>query len=217
MSKKQLWLLILAIIILTILSLVVLFQKDIMYLIFSSKNNSIPRNENYLSNQPRIVDASDPDYDKGNVELKSEIARYDFVNVSRKELVDLLYSWGIYDKKYDLKEFGKNTGGVNNVVFILTNDPIKKDSLWGISRYWGQSSVEVNAKDSELEVKIYFSEDSFGAVKSHITEQALYGLYLISHPRKHNENILEIEDEFNKLVDEIKKDGPAFNIAIRPA
>jgi hypothetical protein len=43
----------------------------------------------------------------------------------------------------------------------------------------------------------------------------LYGLYLISHPFSPTETQAELEAKFGKVLTEITKDGPFFNVVLK--
>jgi len=211
MKQNQVRILVAGILILIIIAILVLFQKDISKLMSTPKKDTPQRHESKVDSKIMTLDDSEPDPKKGFVEASSEMSSYDLLFYSRKRVVDILYSWGIYNKKYDLKEFGKNTGAVNTIKFILIKKPLKP-SVMGLTTHLPQSSVEIYAVDNTLEVKIYFSEKAYPDVKGYIDGQALYGLYLMSHPFSSTEKQVELEAKFGKVLTEITKDGLLFNV-----
>jgi len=214
MNQNQVRLLVAGILILAVAAIVIFFQKDIASLI-SSKNDTIQRQENSTTVKPVILDTSEPDLEKGNTEAISELPEYELIINNRKELVDLLFSWGVYNRTYDLDDNGKNSGGVNKVIFKVVKKP-QKASILGISRYSDQSSVDIYAVDNTLEVEIYFSNTAFPGVKGYISDQALFGLYLMSHPFPASESRSAIEGKFDIVRSELEKDVTLFNIAKKP-
>jgi len=203
------------VILVLLVGIIILIAGSAYLLTRNNLGNNNQKAEEVTPEKVATINTEIPDFDKGRVRLESELSRYDFVVNSPKKLVDLLYSWGLYDRKYDLKEFGKNEGGVDEIVFVLTREPIKEGYI-GMSRYWGQSSAGVYAGKNTLTVKIYFVDAAFPQIKGYITKQALYGLYLVSHPMLPSEKILDIEDKVSNLIDEIEKEGLLFNIAKKP-
>jgi hypothetical protein len=215
MNQNQARLLVGGILILLVAALAFYFQKDILNLINKPKGD-IERNpqDKELTNFVPL-DTTEADLSKGSVEAASEIPQYDFVILNQKKLVDLLFTWGIYDRTFDLKAFGKNTGGVDKVIFKIVKEPQKVNTMSLVSRI-GESSAEINAIKSTLEVDIYFPNTAFPGIKEYISQQSLYGLYLMTHTFPPGDSPKIIEEKFNKDLAATIKDGPLFNIAKKP-
>lgn len=216
MSQRSIIFIIFAILVLLLLSAALIFRKDILRLIDNSQGNTEQKEDDKAMQNLITIDNGMSDPDKGRVQLESELSEYEFVVNSQKKLVDLLYSWGLYNRTYDLREFGKNTGGVDEIMFKLTKGPVEK-SFMGMSRYWGESSVEIQAENNRLIVKISFTDKAFPQIKGYISKQALYGLYLISHPPIPNaKDVIVVEEKISRIIDDIEKEGLLFNIAQKP-
>jgi hypothetical protein len=211
MKQNQVRILVAGILILIIIAILVLFQKDISKLMSTPKKDTPQRHESKVDSKIMTLDDSEPDPKKGFVEASSEMSSYDLLFYSRKRVVDILYSWGIYNKKYDLNDFGKNTGGVNTIKFMLVKKPQKPSSM-GLQSHIQQSTVEVYAVDNSLEVKIYFSDNAFPDIKGYIDGQALFGLYILSHPFSPTEIKADLEAKFSKILTENIKGVPLFNV-----
>lgn len=153
--------------------------------------------------KPAVVfDETLPDTSKGNVEASSEIDGIKVLFVNQNELINLLDKWGIYNRFYDLKENGKNTGGVNNVKFVLTDKPMTGTVFYYQNKTNGASALY--AKAAELEVKVYVIRKNSNDNVLAFSNGALYALYMLSHPYKSTVP----KDELDKIFTEYLSSNP---------
>ena len=192
---------------------VVLMIGVAVILLFPKKINSPvpPKATSNTIDKPIVFDTTVPDPTQGSVEAKSEILNYNLIIPSQIVVVKLLKSWGVYNRTYDLKENGKNTGGVNSIEFILTDKPQNlRENYFDNGK--SKSSVGMVAKGNTIEVRIYFSESALSKATSFVTAQALYPLYLLSHPQKPGVTTAKIEEEYGKVYTELDRKAPTFII-----
>jgi hypothetical protein len=125
--------------------------------------------------------------------------------------VDVLFEWGVFNRVYDLKEKGKNTGAVNKVVFTLTDKPQKmRESYFDEGK--SQSSVDMTAKEDEVNINIYFSANGLESANRYITVQALYLPFLLTHTDEKGVGGKEIERKYSDAIDALIKGEPIFAI-----
>jgi len=202
------------IVLLIVLTIVLLLGASV-FILFGNKNTKTTNSDQISTKTTPVTyqayESEAPDYSKGRVTTSSEVEGYTIAIPREKKLVDLLFSWGIYNRRYDLRENGKNGGGVNLVTFILTNQPQKMREI-KFENTKATTSTGISAYNNQLIVKVHFSANGLAKASTYISDEALYTLYLLSHPTKVNQPIAQIEAQYLKAISEAQASGPLFAV-----
>jgi hypothetical protein len=204
-ATNPIFILIVLIVLLVIVSILILFSQNRP----KKTTSQSPSLQNGKYSTIYHFDNAKPDTSKGTVEAKSEIKGQMVEILSKKNLIDLLDNWGVFGKKYNLGGNGENLSGVKKVIFILTDKKQKNNPL-NESNNQEQISIDMYAKGNELDIKVYASSDALKRANDFFTNQALYMLYVESHPDIKNISLDKFQSDYIALIKKATTAQPRF-------
>ena len=206
------------IVLLIVLFIIILLGAS-AFLLLSPKNTkqrttlieSAPQKDQH--GVPVVFETDSSETLNGRIVTKSEVIGYKVIVPSPKSLNETLSSWGVYNRKYDFGKNGKNSGGVDRVMFTLTSEK-QQSRPQNLGLDQGTNAYDIYAYNSTIEIKIYADSKALAHLPTFFTSQALYPLYFMGNPPKVGEGRPQLEEKFATFLQSLKNKPELFAFEI---